>query len=107
MQNDEDRPPDSSEDPKTTNAAQDAIEALIIGVQARTRGMETSAARRFRIPVRFPHSITVALTVKFSGGAYCNDTAWHGPDGAVSILTIGWSGQDCREAAIAAGIAVV
>ena len=46
MQNDDDRPLDSSGDPKATNVAQDTIKALSIGVQARTRGMDRSAASR-------------------------------------------------------------
>ena len=36
-------------------------------------------------------SITVAHTVKVPESVSCNDTAWHGPGGAVSSLTIGWS----------------
>ena len=52
-------------------------------------------------------SITVAHAVKVSEGVSCNDTAWPGPDGAVSTLTNGWSGWDCHGAATAAGIAVV
>ena len=52
-------------------------------------------------------SITVAHAVKVPESVSCNDTAWHGPGGAVSSLTIGWSGWDCHGAATAAGIAVV
>ena len=51
--------------------------------------------------------ITVAHAVKVSEGVSCNDTAWLGPDGAVSSLTNGWSGSDCHGAATTAGIAVV
>ena len=36
-------------------------------------------------------NITVALVEQGSEGVSCNDTAWHGPGGAVSSLTIGWS----------------
>ena len=36
--------------------------------------------------------------MKVSEGVSCNDTAWLRYDAAVSILTIGWSGQDCYEA---------
>ena len=36
-------------------------------------------------------SITVAHAVKVPESVSCNDTAWHGPGGAVSSLTIGWS----------------
>ena len=40
---------------------------------------------------RISPSITVAHTVKVPESVSCNDTAWHGPGGAVSSLTIGWS----------------
>ena len=40
---------------------------------------------------RIMPSITVAHTVKVPESVSCNDTAWHGPGGAVSSLTIGWS----------------
>ena len=36
-------------------------------------------------------NITVAHAVKVPESVSCNDTAWHGPGGAVSSLTIGWS----------------
>ena len=52
-------------------------------------------------------SITVALVEQGSEGVSCNDTAWPGPDAAVSSLTNGWSGSDCHGAATAVGIAVV
>ena len=35
--------------------------------------------------------LVVAHTVKVPESVSCNDTAWHGPGGAVSSLTIGWS----------------
>ena len=54
-----------------------------------------------------PSNITVALVEQRSEGVSCNDSAWPGPDAAVSSLTNGWSGWDCHEAATAAGIAVV
>ena len=41
------------------------------------------ATKRYKVnnptPVKVPESVS------------CNDTAWHGPGGAVSSLTIGWS----------------
>ena len=52
-------------------------------------------------------NITVAHRVKVCEGVSCNDTAWHGLDAAVSILTNGWPRPDCHAAATAAGIAVV
>ena len=52
-------------------------------------------------------SITVAHAVEVPESVSCNDTAWPGPDAAVSSLTNGWSGWDCHGAATAAGIAVV
>ena len=53
-----------------------------------------------------PLNITVALVGQGSEGVSCNDTAWPGPDAAVSSLTNGWSGWDCHGPATAAGIAV-
>ena len=47
--------------------------------------------RLFCAFVRLPTSITVAHAVKVPESVSCNDTAWHGPGGAVSSLTIGWS----------------
>ena len=52
-------------------------------------------------------NITVAHAVKVLEGVSCNDTAWLGPDGAVSTLTNGWSGWDCHAVATAVGIATV
>ena len=40
---------------------------------------------------RVKPTITVAHAVKVPESVSCNDTAWHGPGGAVSSLTIGWS----------------
>ena len=43
------------------------------------------------VEVHLLTSITVAHAVKVPESVSCNDTAWHGPGGAVSSLTIGWS----------------
>ena len=43
------------------------------------------------VRMRICPNITVAHAVKVPESVSCNDTAWHGPGGAVSSLTIGWS----------------
>ena len=58
--------------------------------RARTIGRIVNVPRP--TPSMLPQpNITVAHAVKVPESVSCNDTAWHGPGGAVSSLTIGWS----------------